>query len=264
MINIVIQKIKEQRNGIIYYAAGLFGYTWLLISMFPTMQKADMEQLTRSMPEEFMKFFGGDSFMTYSKIEGFLSLEYLGFFFILIITFYVGSSAGSAVAGSIEKRTIDFDLSQPISRTRYALGSFIPGLILSAFLVLFNAFTIWVLCEAYHIDISNKGILAFMVTAIFFIWAIYGIAAFFTSIFKSKLSVVLTTVVLTLGFYLLTSLSNIIDKLKDYNHYSLFYLYNPQKLLLGTTITWNHIAILAAILIVGLVSSIVIFNKKNL
>jgi ABC-type Na+ efflux pump permease subunit len=176
MINLVLQKFKEQRSSILYYALGLFGYTWLMIGMFPSMQKADMEQLTKSMPEEFMKFFGGDGFLAYSKIEGFLSLEYLGFFFILIIAFYIGSSAGSAIAGPIEKRTIDFELSQPISRIRYAFGSFILGLKASALLVIFNAFVIWALCEAYNININNKGIVAFVVTAVFFVWAIYGIA----------------------------------------------------------------------------------------
>lgn len=264
MLNIIFQKFKEQKNSIIYYAAGLFAYTWLLIGMFPTMQKSDMESLTKSMPEEFMKFFGGDGFLSYTKIEGFLSLEYLGFFFILIIAFYIGSSAGSAIAGSIEKRTIDFDLSQPINRTNYALGSFLLGLKSSAFLVAFNAFIIWFLCKAYDIDIKNNGLFAFAITAIFFVWAIYGIAAFLTSIFRSKLSVVLTTVVITLGFYLFTSLSNIIDKLKDFNHYSLFYLYNPQKLLIDGTINWTHILILSAILIAGTTSSIIIFNKKDI
>lgn len=264
MINLIIQKIKGQKNSIIYYALGLFLYTWLLVGMFPSMQKADMEQLTKSMPEEMMKFFGGDGFLSYSKIEGFLSLEYLSFFFILIICFYLGSSAGSTIAGSIEKKTIDFDLSQPVTRTKYALSSFLVGVINSAILVVFNTFAIWLLCKLYDIDISDKGLAAFGITATFFVWAIYGIAALLTSLFKSKLSVVLVTVVLTLGFYIFTSLSNIIEKLKDYDQFSLFYLYNPQKLLESGKINWTHIEILAAILVTGVVSSLIIFNRKDL
>ncbi len=105
MINLIIQKLKEQKNGIIYYALGLFGYTWLMVSMFPSMKAANMEQLTESMPEEFMKFFGGaEGFTAYSTIEGFLSMEYLSLFFVLIISFYFAASAGSAIAGQIEKK----------------------------------------------------------------------------------------------------------------------------------------------------------------
>lgn len=264
MLNNIIQKFKEQRNSIIYYALGLLAYTWLLLGMFPSMQKTNLEELTKNMPEDMMKFFGGDNFMSYSKIEGFLSLEYLSFFFILIICFYLGSSAGSAIAGAIEKRIIDFDLSQPISRIKYALSSFIVGLLNGAFLVIFNTFIIWFLCKLYDISINNKGLLAFMVTAICFVWAIYGIAAFLTSVFRSKLSVVLTTVVITLGSYVLFSLSNIVDKMKDLDKFSIFYLYNPEKLLENGNMNLNHLSVLLSIAILGVLSSLLIFNRKDI
>lgn len=264
MINIIIQKLKEQKNGAIYYAAGLFAYTWLMIGLFPSMQSFDIDAYLQQMPEEFVKFFGGSERLQYSKIEGFLSMEYLSIFFVVIITFYLASSAGSVIAGGIEKRTIDFDLSQPISRTKYALSQFVVTLKYSAALVIFNIIAIYLLCLAYNINIKNTGLLAFGLTAILFMWALTGIAAFLSSVMKSKISVVLITVVIAFGSYVFLSLCNIIDQLADFKFISLYNLYNPQKLLESGQVEIKDIAILLAIFLVGTVASIIIFNKKDI
>lgn len=264
MLTVFAQKFNEQRNSIIYYLAGLIGYALLMISMFPSMQKANLEEITKNMPEEMMKFFGGDAMSLYSTIEGFLSMEYLSFFFILIISFYIGSAAGSSVAGGIEKHTLDFDLSQPITRTKFFLGNVSIAIINILILVWGTAFSIYLLCKAYDVDISSQGIIVFATVASLFNLAIFGYAIFFSSVFRSKLSVVLSTVVLTLAFYVFFSLTNIIDKIKDYDQFSLFYLYDPQKLLANHQINADHIIILGLVFLIGNLTALYIFNKKDI
>jgi hypothetical protein len=80
MTNIIIQKLKEQYRGVIYYALGLLAYTWLMIGLFPSMKSFDIDAYIEQMPKEFIEFFGGAEGMQYSKIEGFLSVEYLSIF----------------------------------------------------------------------------------------------------------------------------------------------------------------------------------------
>jgi ABC-type transport system involved in multi-copper enzyme maturation permease subunit len=158
---------------------------------------------------------------------------------------------------------LDFELSQPISRTKYLAGHILVGLFYSLALVFFQTIIIWILCNAYNISIKDDGLIAFGILAIFFVWAIFGIAVLFTSIFRSKIAVTLVTVVLTLGFYLFTSLTNLIDRLKDYEKISLFYLYSPQKALETGNLNINYLIILAAILIICTALSLLIFNKKD-
>ena len=264
MIAIISQKFKEQYQSIIYYFIGLFAYSWMIMAIFPTMKKIDLESLYSQYPEEFLKFFGGDQMESMSKIEGFISMEFLSLFFILIVGFYVASSAGSIIAGTIEKKTMDFQLTQPISRTKLVISETVLGLLNSFLLTALTSFSIFVLGKAYNVDISNNGLLAFTAIATLMLWAFYGIALVLSSILKSKIVVAASTIFILMGFYVFSSMTRIVDKLADYEKYSIFYLYDPQKLLMSGTINTNHALILIFILMIGLFSSLIIFNKKDI
>lgn len=127
-----------------------------------------------------------------------------------------------------------------------------------------NVFAIWALCNIYDVDMKRSGLVAFSIIATAFIWAFYGISIFLSSLFRSKLSVVLSTVVLVIGFFVFSSLSNVVEKLRDFDHFSLFYLYTPQKILQSGEYSLNHLVILIAIALAGILSSIYLFNKKDL
>ncbi len=264
MINIIKQRLKEQRNSVLIYILSLMGYAVLMISMFPTLQKMDLQALIANYPEEIARFFGDSGMLSYGTIEGFLSMEFLSLFFILIISFYIGSSAGSAIAGQIEKKTMDFNLSQPISRTKMVLSEAVTATFYSALITILISSVILLLCKILDIAISTQGLGAFTLVATLFIWAIYGIGIFFSSFLKSKISVTLLTVGFTMGSYIFLSLTRIIDKLKDLDILSIFYLYNPEKILKTGSVQVYHLEILFGIFLVGLIGSIVIFNAKDI
>lgn len=264
MLNIIIQKFKEQRTSVSIYTGALIGYTLLMISMFPSIKKMDIEAMMKDMPEQFVKFFGDEGMASYNTIEGYISMEFLSFFFILILTFYIGSVAGSAIAGQIEKRTIDFNLSQPISRTKSLLAEGLVAIIYSALIIITCSLAMFLLGKIFDSHFKISGLIAFTAIATLFMWSIFGIAMFISSIFKSKSAVMLTTFGITLFMYIFLSLTRMVEKLKDYDKLSIFYLYDPQKLLKSGEINLSHAAILFAIFAIGLISSIVIFNKKDL
>jgi len=263
MINIIKQRLKEQRNSVIIYLLSLSGYALLMISMFPQMKKMDIDALIRSYPEEIAKFFGDSGMATYSTIEGFISMEFLSFFFMLILTFYIGSVAGTAIAGQIEKRTIDFNLSQPISRTKIILAETTTAVFYIALIVAATSLSILLFTKIFNIDLSFTGLMAFTFMAALFAFAHYGIALFFSSILRSKSTVMLLTVGISLGSYIFLSLTRLIEKLKDYADLSIYTLYDPEKLLKHGVINWHQVEILLAIFIVGLILSTIIFNKKD-
>lgn len=264
MLNIIIQKFKEQRTSVIIYASALIGYTFLMISMFPSIKKMDIEVMMKDMPEQFVKFFGDEGMASYNTIEGYISMEFLSFFFVLILTFYVASAAATAIAGQIEKRTIDFNLSQPVSRTKSLLSDTIVALIYSTAIITVCSIAMFLLGKAFDSEFKIDGLGAFTIIATLLLWAIYGIAILLSSLLKSKIAVMLITFGLTLFMYVFLSLTRMVDKLKDFDHLSIFYLYDPHKLLKSGDININHALILFGIFAIGLISSIVIFNKKDL
>jgi ABC-2 type transport system permease protein len=265
MINLILQRLKDQYRGALFYLAGLVLYAWTMIAMFPTIQKnMNLDEYIKQMPEQFIKLVSGGETLSYSKIEGFLSMEYLSLFFVLIIVFYIAASAGSAIAGAIEKHQMDFTLSQPISRTKLVLSETIVGVVYTVGMIMLTSISIWLLCKVYNVNISVNGLAAFGLVASIFMTAIYGISIFLSSVMKSKMAVTGATAGIVMGFYILTSLTNIVDKISGLKNYSLFALYKPQTLLETGNINWHQVEILVAIFAVGLVSSIIIFNKRDI
>lgn len=264
MWNIIKQKLKEQKNSVFIYAGSLVGYALMMISMFPSLKKMDIEALMKSYPPEIAKFFGDSGMASYNTIEGFLAMEFLSFFFMLILTFYIGSAAGSAIAGQIEKRTADFNLSQPISRTKIVLSEAIVALFYIALIIAVTSLSILIFCKLFDIEISTKGIGLFALLATLFGWAHYGIAIFLSSLLRSKIGVMLLTVGISMGSYIFLSLTRLVDKIKDFDNISIYKLYNPEAVLKNAVIDSNHLLILGAIALLGIILSIVFFNKKDI
>lgn len=264
MIAIIKRKFQDQAFSLIYYFGGLFAYSWMMITLFPTMKSADLTAVYQQFPKEFLKFFGANGIESMGTIEGFLSLEFLSLFFILIIAFYIGSSAGSTIAGSIEKKTMDFQLSEPISRTKLVISETVVGLFNTFLLVAATALSIFLLAKGYDVSISTKGLIIFGFVATIFLWSFYGIAIFISSLLKSKITVAALTVSILMGLYVFNALTKIVDKLAKYDKFTLFNMYDPQKLLTSAEINWDHILVLAIILFVGVVGSILVFNKRDI
>jgi ABC-2 type transport system permease protein len=266
MLNVIKRKLKEQFRTGIYYALGLFTYAWMIIAIFPLFSGEEMlmEDYLSVMPEEMLALLGVEDITAMSTIEGFLSLEYLTVFFVLILAFFVSSSAGSTVAGAIEKKTIDFQLSQPISRARLLISEAFVTVTYAIGLVIFNSVAMIVLSKLHNVDLSTKGVLAFTVLASGLMLSIYGISIFLSSFLKSKTVVMTTTIFLIMAMHIFQSLTTFVDKLKDFESVTLFYMYKPETILKTAQLDLNHILIFLLIFAVGLVSSIIIFQRKDI
>jgi len=249
--------------GLFYYFIGLFLYAWMIMAVFPSV-KSIKGAYIEQMPEQFLKFFGGDSALTLSTIEGFLSIEFLSLFFVLIIAFYIGSVSGATMAGAIEKRTIDFQLSQPISRTKFVLAETIVGLLGTMILVISTTLSMYLLSKTYKTPMNTSGLVVFSVVATVFLWAFYGVGLVFSALLKNKITVAALTVSILMAFYVFNAMTRIVDKLAKYDKFTLFNMYNPQELLKNGNVNFTHLAILIIILVIGICVSLVVFNKKDL
>lgn len=264
MINVIKQRFLDQRLGVLYYIIGLSAYSLLLVAMFPSLAKMDLEGYLSQMPEAFLKFFNATgSLEAYSTLEGFLTMEFLSSFFILIVSFYLASAAGSVVAGGIEKRTLDFQLSQPVSRIKYLFGEVVVILAYTFVLVAVTVFSIWLFALVYNIDTNVGGLIRFALMATVFLWSIGGFALFLSSWLSSKIAVVAATLGFVIASFVFFSLTKIIEKLDDYDKLSLFYLYRPEDLLKGN-INWDYAGIAILIFVAFTSLSAVIFNRRDL
>ncbi len=264
MINIIFQRLREQYKSVLIYTGALIAYALLMVGIFPTIQKMDLTALMASYPKDIANFFSSSGMTSYNTIEGYMSMEYLSMFFIIIIVFYIGSAAGSAIAGQIEKRTMDFNLSQPVSRTKMVLAEAAVAVKYSALIVFLVSLFMFIFGKIFNTPFHVRGLVAFTVVAVLFLWALYGIAIFFSSLLRTKLSVVLLIFGFVMASFVFSSLTRIVEKIQHLDKISIFYLYNPEQLLKTGTINWNQAGILFLIFALGLSIAIVIFNKKDI
>lgn len=264
MLNQIVRKILDQYRGVIFYTAGIFLYLWLIVSLFPTVKQFDFNLMIQQMPEYLQGFYSSGGLKDISSIEGFLSGEILSFFLIFIISFYVAGSASSTIAGAIEKRVMDFNLSQPISRTKLFLSDLAITIVFATLITGATVLFIKLLCTAYSIDISGVGLLKLWLTANLMMLSIYGLALLFSSLFRSKSAVVSATVGLTFGMYILTTLAASLDKLKDFEPFSLYHYYKPYELITGQAGEGMDVLVLLAVFFIGSLLALFIFNKKDI
>jgi len=265
MFNIVKRKFREQSRSVMFYAIGLLAYAWMIIAIFPLFSEdLMMEEYLSVLPEELLAMLGVEDMASMSTIEGFLTLEYLGIFFILILTFFVASSAGSTIAGAIEKRTIDFQLSQPITRMQLLLSEAFVTIAYTVGLVIFNSVAMILLSRLHNVELCASGVLAFTVLASGMMLSIYGIAIVFSSFLKSRSSVMTTTIFLVLAMHIFQSLTIFVERLQDYERTTLFYMYKPEEILRTAQLDLTHMFIFILVFLLGLASAIFVFQRKNL
>jgi ABC-type transport system involved in multi-copper enzyme maturation permease subunit len=183
---------------------------------------------------------------------------------VLIIGFYLASSAGSTIAGQIEKRTADFTFSQPISRVRFVLSDIIVTNILAILSTLILTVVLQLSASEYAQAYHFSNLFAFFINACCIGLAVYGIALLLSSFLRSKIAVSAFSAIIIVASYLLTTLSGAVDILKDYNIYSLFHYYNPVKLLSTGQLEASNIIVLLTIFIVTCFSALIIFDKKDI
>lgn len=263
MKNIIFYNLKKQFKSVIFYLTALVGFALLYISLFPTMKSIDLEAMMAQMPKEIAGFLGEGGAASYGKIEGFMSGEFFSFYFILLIGFYVATVAGSAIAGKIERRTMDFDLSQPVSRSKRLLSETLVAMFYSFAIVGTVCLAVKLLCMAFDISISGKGLIYMTIIGTFFAWALYGIAIFLSSILRSKIAVSSITVFITLASYIFYSLSLAVEKIKDFGKFSLYNYYDPQKILSKSEINLEQCLVFLAIFAIGTTMAMIVFNKKD-
>ena len=264
MINIIIRQLREQRNSIIYYIVGLGLYLWFVSAMFPTIKQINFEEILSQYPESMQGFLGDQAGSVFTTLEGFLSVEFISAIFLIAMAFYIGSSAGSIIAGRIEKKIMDFDLSQPLSRIKQVLSYSVVSFAYSALIVTVITILMFLFSIAYADRFNTINTLVFLYYTILFVFAFFGISIFFSSIFRSKLAVIGINLLIVFGSYIYTSLAGSVDKLKDYKFFSIFYLYDSQQLLLDGVVKWQYALVLLGIFLVGTISALLIFNKKDI
>ena len=258
--------IKDFKWSIFWYGLGVLLYGALMISFFPMMQDMgeEFEKMMESYPPAFLQAFGVEM-DSFNSIEGFLSVEYLSFVWVVIIGILIFALGASIVSGEIDKGTSEFSFSLPIKRKKIVLEKFSASFLISLIIIFITLITIiigtYIIGESPHF----KGFLAFFIVASALAFFLLAFATFLSSFSSGKGKVY----GICGGFFILSYTIHILvgisDKALDFYFLSFFKYYgSPGDILSSGSIDiWNILVFLIAGAIL-LISGLIIAEKRDL
>ncbi len=250
-------------------AAALFWLSWLFVFVAARTEQAIREQIGESDPARTMRFLRGMGGGSMDFSTGAIEMAFWNHpMIILMFCVWAISRGTAAVAGEIDRGTLDMVLSRPITRTTYLLTQASWALfglaVLGAALVAGNqlAHLRFVLNDPPGLRVVLRP--AINLAAIGF--TVYGYALFLGAVDIVRWRPIMIATVATLAGFILHVVANIpsLEEWKWMDKLSIFKAYNPVELVVkGDTFAFNT-GILSGIGAVAIALALIVFNRRDL
>lgn len=263
--NLLRRTIADKRVSILVYAIGLAVYALFVLAIWPSLKEnlSTLDQLWQSYPESIRKAFGGAN-MQFATFDGFVSVEYFSQMWAIVMIAFSVSIATGAIAGEIEKGTMELLLAQPVSRrsvlvTRHLF--FELGLL---FIIAVSFAPFLLGAPLIGADLIYGGMFALILPAFLFFTAIGSLTFMFSAIFSSRGRAIFTSLGIIIFCYALDILAKINDTISHVHFLSLFYYWDPYRYLHGPDWAWGDIAVLAVISVVTTAIAVTWFERRDI
>lgn len=242
---------------------GLLLYAWMIAAIVPTIFKdiEAWEKIIKLYPKGVLAFFGGSGISLFT-VEGFLNVEFFNPWWIFIMGGFAMAMASAIVGREMEKKTVEFLLSLPVSRFSLLLTRFLSTLLAIFLLSSLTLVTLYLFSLYYDFTLKTVGLLYLFLYGFTFTSSLASLTLFFSLFFKERSKSISVTVAILIASYLVESLSGIYDKLEWINPLALFHYYKPYQALKGE-ISY-HILVLLSLFVLFNVASFFIFHGKDI
>jgi ABC-2 type transport system permease protein len=242
---------------------GLLLYAWMIAAFIPTFFK-DVEawkQIIQLYPEEMLAFFGGSGESLFT-IEGFLNIEFFNPWWILIMGGFAIAMASAIVGKEVEKKTAEFLLSLPVSRSSLLLSRFLSTLSAIFLLSSITLSSFYLFCFYYDFTLKTVGLFYLFLYGFVFTSLLASLTLSFSLFFQERSKSISITVAILIASYLIEGMSAIYDKLGWVSPFTLFHYYKPYQALKGE-ISY-HILVLLGFFLLFTLASFLIFSRKDI
>lgn len=199
-------------------------------------------------------------------IQGWLGATSRHPIYLILLCAVAISMASGSVAKEVERRTILFVLTRPVSRVRFIVEKSGATLLVSA---LFVGIGLAAMVLVTHLSGEAAGVdfMPFVwisVNAFLLLAAIAGIATAVSAAESNGGPVIALSAGITLAFYFLDFLASLWDPAKPLGPISLFHYYNPSNVLTGHGVPLFQMGVLGAVALAGFAASVVIFVRRDI
>lgn len=213
MATIFLNYLSRSRGTILAWGIALALYGGYLISFYDTIivQREALEVLLEAYPPELFAFFGGmeDLF----SIPGYIHAYFFSYMVIVIGIFTILAGSGLLV-GDEEAGRLDLILAHPISRSKIFWGRALGFVSATALILLIVYIGFIVVIPTTVMDV-NAGIMVLPFLSLFALLIFFGMLALLLSfLLPSRRLAAMTSGLLLVASYFITSLSNLDDSLE--------------------------------------------------
>ncbi|MUV38253.1 hypothetical protein JNUCC1_02089 [Lentibacillus sp. JNUCC-1] len=241
-------------------------YVTLMTSLYPMMDEnmEQIENLIDLFPDALLRAIGLESFSSYGQ---FISAEYYGLFYLLILGVFSVIIAVQLIARLVDRGSMAYLLSTHVSRVQVATTQV---MVLLSGLIIIHALTFGGGFLAAEFLIETDSTIAFNeffqinFVGLLLFFAVGGYSLLFSSLMNDEKNAFALAGGLTFVFYGMDMMGKIVTEIDWIRHFTPFSLYEPGKIASNDADVWTSSVILAAIGVVTCIAAVLIFRKRNL
>lgn len=267
MKQVIIRFLQVNKKKIFIYLLLIVAFNWMYVAMFPSISK-DAEQMTELLaayPQEMFKAFGIENVTTMlSSIEAFLAIENYSILWPILMIIYTISLGVSTVSGEIDDGTIDFLLSQPISRAKLFWAKYSTGFILTTIFTLVSVYSVIPLTYLHNVSYTLPHYHTLFIYSELFALTVYSLTVFFSACFSSKGTTSSASAGVMVLMYVFNLIASLKESIQDLQYISLFYYYDYNGALIDNKLNLTFIGIFIALIVTTSSVGYLIFTKRDI
>lgn len=267
MISLIFRILKDRRRVLLAYILVVLATLEMYIALFPAIQNQaqNLNKMLEAYPKALMEAFGFVSTKAlFSRLESYMSTEYFSFFWpIMVITLMV-SFANHMIVAEVERGTVEFVLSQPISRVKLFFGRYLAGVIYFIFFNTVSIFAMIPLAKIHNINYEIGHFYTVFGVGLLFGLSVFSLASLFSAIFNERGKAMAFSAAILLVMYVLNIVSTLKENLESLKYFSIFYYFSPTKVFGQNEIVEFSVLVFLVLILVCAFSSAYYFWTKDI
>ncbi len=265
MLAIITKTIKDRRLVTAIYIIVALAFLLMYIAMFPSFasQQEQWDQMLKLMPPEMMKAFNLQDY-SFAHLENFLSAELYSITWPLFLIILAISSAGAALANEVEKGSIEFLLSTPISRRKLFLSRYLAGALVILAFVAATIYAAVPFAKIFNIDVQPANYSTLVLMTFLFGLATFSVSMFLSAIFSDRGKVYFLSAGVVVLMYVANIVATLKEKYADLKYISFFHYFDAVKILIHNELDKVGILVFLAVIIVFSITGLIAFDRRDI
>lgn len=257
--------IKGHGKFLFTCAFSSFLCLYLLVMTFPLLSDSQQfNDVINSLPPSLMEAFGIQGNLT-NAVE-YMAMNFYNSLYLYILMAYTIMTACQLVSRFVDRGSMAYLLSTPVTRRKVIntqAAVLVTGLIVMCLLTYLGGY--FGILSFVNNDSFNLGVFTELNLIVLLIFLVIGSYSFlFSCIYNEEKTALGAGFGVTLLFYGLDMASKLSDKLSWIKYFTIFTLYQPEKIMQGTYNTVSISLVLIVVSVIFFAASTFIFQKRDL